>query len=110
MASTWFDPNGAGLVGALFFEAASEALVLPVAALLLVFGMLGSVTAPRDRATWVVLAGVALGGPLALMVVHPPGWTASAAAPGYWGGIIWPTLLTCVPLAFVWVARRRKNP
>ena len=109
-SATWFDPNGAGLVGAMFLASRSLSVVFfPVMALLLLLGMIGGAIAPRDWPSRVMLAGLAVGGPVVLYFAHPPGWSASHAAPGYWGDIVMPTVLACAPLAFVWLSAVRRK-
>ena len=74
----------------------------------MLLGMYGGAIA-RDWPTRAMLAGVAVGGVVALFLVHPPGWSGSSA-PGYWGDIVMPTVLACVPLAFARRAGVRRQP
>jgi hypothetical protein len=84
-------------------------IVAPACWLLLVAGAVGSAIASKDWPTRLVLAGVAAGGLAVLFFVHPPGETNYGAAPGYWGDMIVPTTLACVPLAFAWVSAVREG-
>jgi hypothetical protein len=107
VAGSWVSANGAGLLGALKY-AAVHAWVLPaVCWVLLALGAFGSVIASRDLPTRVVLGGVALGGPLALVFVHPPGETTTGVAPGYWGDMVIPVTWACTSLALTWLASRQ---
>lgn len=97
---TWFSPDGSGLVGAVYLMAAKTGMVTPAVWFVLALGVIGSMVAPADWPSRIMLAGVATGGPLVLLVAHPPGWTAVGVAPGYWGDIAMPTIFACVVLAF----------
>ena len=106
----WLHPDGSGLFAAVALVANHMWLVAGAAWLLVVLGMAGSLIGPRDRASRVMLAGTALLGPLVLLALHPPGW-ATYGAPGYWGDLVMPTALACMPLAFVWLRDiRRADP
>jgi hypothetical protein len=111
--TSWLYPDGSGLVGSLH-EAALRAWLNPAVMWILVaLGIVGALSASSDRATRLVLAGVAIGGPAVLLIVHPPGVTIDGFASGYWGRLVTPTVLACVPFAYVAVTRwleREKAP
>lgn len=103
---SWLHPDAIGLISAMHLLAAHAWFVAGAAWLLLALGMIGSVLAPKDLPSRMALMGVCLGGPLVLLVLRPPGW-ATYGAPGYWGDLVTPTILACVPLAAVWLAAAR---
>ena len=105
----WFHPDGSGLVSAVGLLATFGWLVPWLAGLLVALGIIGSVLAPKDLPSRVMLTGVALGGPLVLLLLHPPGWAHYGAAPGYWGDLVIPTTLACVPLVFAALASVRRE-
>jgi hypothetical protein len=107
----WFHPDGSGLVSAVSLVGSHMWLVTAAVWVLVVLGMVGSVVAPHDRISRVMLVGTALLGPLVLLALHPPGW-ATYGVPGYWGDLVMPTTLACVPLAFVALrdVRREREP
>jgi hypothetical protein len=61
------------------------------------------VLAPKDLPSRLMIGGVALCGPLVLLVLRPTGW-ATYGVPGYWGDLVIPTTLACAPLALVALA------
>ena len=104
----WFHPDGSGLVSAVHLFA-NHAWMLPwFGWIFVVLGMAGSVLAPKDLPSRLMLGGVALVGPLALALLHPPGW-ATYGVPGYWGDLFIPTTLACVPLAFAALSGVRRE-
>ncbi len=112
IAFPWFHADGSGLLSAVRL-AANHAWVLPwFAWVFVLLGMAGSVLAPKDLPSRVMIVGVAVVGPLALLLLHPPGW-ATYGVPGYWGDLFIPTTLACVPLAFAalpGVKREKADP
>jgi len=105
----WLHADGSGLVSAVSLAATHAWLASSAVWALVVLGMVGSLVGPKDRASRVVLAGVALCGPLVLLLVRPPGWS-SYGAPGYWGDLVIPATLACVPLALARVRGIRREP
>jgi hypothetical protein len=96
----WFHPDGSGLVGAMHF-ASDDADTIPLVSwALLAIGVAGSILAPLRLEGRFVLAGVALGGPVALFLAHPPGVAGTGTAPGYWVSMVFPVIVASVALAF----------
>lgn len=95
----WFHPDGSGLVGAMHFVSDDADTAPLVSWLLLVLGMAGSVLAPLRPEGRIVLAGVGLGGPIALFLAHPPGVAGTGAAPGYWASLVFPVIVASVAFA-----------
>ena len=104
----WLHLDGSGLVAAVALLGSHAWLIMGVVWVLVLLGMAGSVLAPRDLPTRVMLSGAALVGPLVLLALHPPG-SATYGVPGYWGDLVMPTTLACVPLAFVWLRDVGRN-
>jgi hypothetical protein len=98
-AARWLHLDGSGLLGAVRLASNHMWVVAGFGAIFVILGMIGSVLAPKDLPTRLMLGGIALAGPLVLLAVRPPG-TATYGAPGYWGDLVIPTTLACVPLAF----------
>ena len=93
-----FDPTGRGLVASVAFMANFTWWGLRTAWLILALGTVGGVVGPRDWPRRVLLGGVTVGGAVALFCLHP-NTVAGAPIPGYWGYVVLPTVVACVPLA-----------
>jgi hypothetical protein len=95
----WLHPDGSGLVGAVHFASTDAGTVPLVYWTLLALGMIGSLLVPLRLESRIMLAGISIGGPLALFLAHPPGVAGTGTAPGYWGVLVFPVVLASVTFA-----------
>jgi hypothetical protein len=104
--AAWFHPDGSGLYGALVHYADLAMLRPLVGWAVLALAVVGSLVGPRERASRALLGACVLGGVACLFFLRPPGVVdALGTVPGYWGDLVLPTMLACVPLAFARLAR-----
>jgi hypothetical protein len=100
--STWFHPDGSGLLGALYRYTFSVGAKPVLGVLVFALAAVGSLVAGRDMRVRLVLGGCVVGAGTILCFFHSPGTTGLAGvAPAYWADIVLPTVLACAPLAFV---------
>lgn len=94
----YWSPDGLGVLASVGLLSLRLRLTMAVSAVLYSAGLIGALMVPSRRER-VALAVATLGGTAILMLVTAPEATAPGKLPtGYWGMIILPAVLACVPL------------
>ena len=106
-----FDPSGRGLLASVVEVSQWAQWSTAMGWVIVVSGAVGAVLAPRDGSRRALVAGIGLGGVVALVFFHPAGklW-GGGLPPSYWGQLVMPSVIACatLPLSRVaWTARRR---
>jgi hypothetical protein len=102
----WLHADGSGLVGAVVRYASIVSIRSFAGWAMLALALAGSWFASRRPPVRWMLIGCVAGGAVALFFLRPEGHSAIAGIqPGYWGDIVLPVMLACVPLAFAWLSR-----